>query len=211
MITVANNQKSDGAIVSSISFANASPYTNSSKGASIEVTQIADCVKTMKYKIYYGESETAVNSASTYMSSVIQNVGNVINFNKGDGYYKVVVTATDKNTETQLTKTYYAIVKFNSSSTSAPTLTLSKIAFSSANSTLKVSVSAKSDVGLSMFKYCRTNLQTGCTPNLGIAINNQTSYYEKLLVKYVSSGYKVCGIVYDINGNASKRRCVLIN
>ena len=44
MITVANNQKSDGAVVSSISFANASPYTNSSKGASIEVTQIADCV-----------------------------------------------------------------------------------------------------------------------------------------------------------------------
>ena len=204
MITVANNQKSDGAIVSSISFANASPYTNSSKTASIEVTQIADCVKSMKYKIYYGESETAVNSASTYMSSVIRNVGNVINFNKGDGYYKVVVTATDKNTETQLNKTYYAIVKFNS-------LTLSKIAFSATNSTAQVSVSAKSSVGLSMFKYCITNLQTGCTPNLQITINNQTSYYEKLLVKNVKSGYNVCGIVYDTNGNASTKQCILIN
>lgn len=204
MITVANNQKSDGAIVSSISFANASPYTNSSKTASIEVTQIADCVKSMKYKIYYGESETAVNSASTYMSSVIRNVGNVINFNKGDGYYKVVVMATDKNTETQLNKTYYAIVKFNS-------LTLSKIAFSATNSTAQVSVSAKSSVGLRMFKYCITNLQTGCTPNLQITINNQTSYYEKLLVKNVKSGYNVCGIVYDTNGNASKKQCILIN
>ena len=204
MITVANNQKSDGAIVSSISFANASPYTNSSKAASIEVTQIADCVKSMKYKIYYGESEAAVNSVSTYMSSVIRNVGNVINFNKGDGYYKVVVTATDKNTETQLNKTYYAIVKFNS-------LTLSKIAFSATNSTAQVSVSAKSSVGLSMFKYCITNLQTGCTPNMQITINNETTYYEKLLVKNVKSGYNVCGVVYDINGNASTRQCILIN
>ena len=212
MVTVANNQKSDGAIVSSISFSNAAPYTNSSKSAAIEVTQIADCIKNIAYSIYYGTNESNIEKTSIFnFNGVISSVGQVINFNKGDGYYKVIITGIDKVSGTKLTKTYYAIVKLNSSITSAPTLTLSNIAFSSASSTAKISISAKSDIGLTKFKYCKTNLQTGCTPSTEITIDNKTSYGETLIVTGVKSGYKFCGLVYDTKSNASNRKCISIN
>ena len=207
MITVANNQKSDGAVVSSISFANASPYTNSSKGASIEVTQIADCVESMKYKIYYGESETAVNNTSSFVSGTIKNIGRVINFNKGDGYYKVVITATDKKSGINLTKTYYAIVKFNQS---IPTLGLTQINFSSITSTAKIGFLVKSDAGIASIKYCSIIAQTGCNPTTSRSVGGGKSYSTTITFSNIKSGYAVCGIAYDINGLQSKRECILV-
>ena len=207
MITVANNQKSDGAVVSSISFANASPYTNSSKGASIEVTQIADCVESMMYKVYYGESATAVNNTSFFVSGTIKNIGRVINFNKGDGYYKVVVTAIDKESGINLTKTYYAIVKFNQS---IPTLELTQINFSSITSTAKIGFLVKSDAGIASIKYCSTIAQTGCNPTTSRSVGGGKSYSTTITFSNIKSGYTVCGIAYDINGLQSKRECILV-
>ena len=207
MITVANNQKSDGAIVSSISFANASPYTNSSKGASIEVTQIASCVKNLLYTLHYGTSE---NNFEKEINGIISNVGRTINFNQGDGYYKVVVTGTDKESGIKLTKTYYAIVKFNQS---IPTLELSQNYFSPVTSTAKIGFLVKSDVGINNIKYCSINVQTGCDPaktTTSRSVGGIKNFSTTITFSNIKSGYTVCGIAYDIKGLQSKRECILV-
>lgn len=213
MITVTNNQKSDGAVVSSISFANASPYTNSSKAASIEVVQLSDCASSYKYKTYYGTTQN--NVSTQVMSGIITKTGFSINFFKSgdtsDGYYKTVITATDNKTGATLTKTYYAIVKFGSSVSSDPKISLSQDSFTASASTARVTVTATSNYGLTSIRYCKSNLQTGCPPDTPKTLNNNATYKETLTFTGVKVGYSVCAVAYNNKGNVSDKVCILIN
>ena len=62
-----------------------------------------------------------------------------------------------------------------------------RIPFSSASSTAKISISAKSDIGSTKFKYCKTNLQTGCTPSTEIS---------KYIAKKEDECYRVVKILW---------------
>ena len=148
------------------------------------------------------------------MSGIITKTGFSINFFKSgdtsDGYYKTVITATDNNTGATLTKTYYAIVKFNSSTSSDPKVTLSQTSFSPSTSKAEVLLSATSNYGLTSVRYCKSNLQTGCTPDTNVTLSNNRTWSQRLTFTGVNVGYSVCAVAYNNKGNISDKVCILI-
>ena len=199
MIEVENNSKSTGAVVSSNSFANASPFTSSNayttsvKAPGIKILSIDDCVTSMQYKIYYGTTKDNLTLVS-YSSNV--KVDNAIYFNKGNGYYKVVIEATSESKT--LTKNYYAIVSI------PPTVTLNLTSYNSntKKAIFKLQVSANKYLKKAM--YCKDiqGLQNGCNPlNMSnpyvYNVSNSKTIYTDLTFDNMKEGYKICVIAVD--------------
>lgn len=107
MITISHNEKGV-AIVSTISFANTKPFLKGTQTPTLEVTQLS-CVKSLKYYVYYGETEKTIKSKAV-STGTIYKVGNKISLKNGKGYYRIEVKGTDTN-GVSLSKIYYAVVE----------------------------------------------------------------------------------------------------
>ncbi len=210
MITVANNCKEYGTVVSSNSFSSAKPYTNKSIAPQIEVTNLDSCASSFKYAIYYGLTENSIGSSSVSSGSLTK-VGSKISLSKGDGYYKIVITANSNGAE--LKKYYYAIVKRGDSATK-PIITLTKNSFNRTLGTASITFNASSlYFNIKEIKYCSTNLISCSITSTSQKITPPVStknYKPVMTVRNLKAGYHVCAIAYDVNGNASTRQCIEI-
>lgn len=198
MITVANNQKTNGTTVSNYSYSQAKPFLKTQPVPGVEVSAIADCVKDITYKIYYGADEDKVNSASYSVKGSITKVGQTINFNKGDGCYRLEVTGIDTGSNSELKKEYYAVVK-----TEVSSLTLKINKFGTNGDNIILLVSANSTVGLKNLRYCVTTSSSGCsnyTSNMTLSGKSATKTITIEKPTRVQTQY-ICAALFDTNGN----------
>lgn len=204
MITIANNQKNNGTTVSNYSYSQAKPFLKSQPVPGVEITALADCVKNVVYRIYYGITEEEANKSIAYVSANITKVGQTINFNKGDGYYRLEVIGKDTGNSSEVKKEYYAVVK-----TGESTLELNISKFLTSGNNITLLVGAKSTVGLKNLRYCTTTNISGCSnygSNLTLSGNNAT---KSITIENISRTQYICGALYDINGN-KKEKCFTI-
>ena len=194
-------------IVSSIGFDRTSPYMNASKTPQIKVTKIDSCVKksTLNYVAYYGTTKTNL----TYYRNKRVALNETISFDQGDGYYKVIVSATTTDSK-QLSKIYYATVSRNSAK---PTIKLTLINYNTSTNIAKISFSAKSNSNLKISKilYCSSPNQEGCTPSKSFSISQNTNVSSIRNLSSVQRNYTVCATAYDTNNVMSIVDCIKIS
>lgn len=208
MITIENNQKSNGTKVSTISFANAVAYKNSTITPGITVTQVASCVTDVIYNIIYGKTEQdALKAAVSYTGRVTSN-NQTINFNKGDGYYILRIKAKDTASGTWLTKDYYAIVAIGTQ----PKLSVKFVSYNTTTKKAKLNfISTSTNGTLKEYKYCKTKIQGGCTITTNSTIVKASNTYHNTTFEISANQLEtVCAVVYNSNGVASERQCVMI-
>ena len=209
IVTIENLGRTDvnPSTVSSISFDNTKPFTNANKTPQIKVTKIDSCVKisTLNYVAYYGTTKTNL----TYYRNKRVAFNETISFDQGDGYYKVIVSATTTDSK-QLSKIYYATVSRNSAK---PTIKLTLINHNTSTNIAKISFSAKSNSNLKISKilYCASPNQEGCTPSKSFSISQNTSVASIRNLSSVQRNYTVCATAYDTNNVMSIVDCIKIS
>lgn len=198
------------AVVSTISFDNAKPFTRSGITPTIELTKYSSCIKTLNYTIYYGTTKDNVNTK--LKSGTVSRLGDKIQLDDKKGYYRIDFTGKTISDNTTLTKTYYAYVEKTNSVTD----------YMSISSTYKNSkrtfTITKKDSKLKRVYYCVSS-SNNCTPSLrSMNLNStKTIYFGYINMEHLntfnnimtkerynkqpsaSSGYKVCFAPY--NGN----------
>ena len=208
MITISHNGKNDGAVVSTISFSNTEPFTNSSLTPTLTVTDFADCLSYATYYIYYGTTTSNISGIAS-STGTIRNSGATIKLDQGNGYYKILVKGYDSANNKYLNKYYYAHVNNNSSS--APNI----ISFTSVKGisllNLKINTT-KGGANLRSISYCLIKTSTALSCSDFRTIRTFTSTTESFngtitVSPYVSSYYGACIKVTDINGK-TKPQCI---
>ena len=218
MTYITHNGSSKGAIISQYSFSGAKAFTGMTEKPKITFSGVSDCMDRISYKVYYGATSSDVTSNAGSGSGV--KIGSTITLNNGDGYYKIVLTGYLKNTTgVDFTKTYYAIVKNGSSSTSSDT-TLPYVSTLEGTKTSGTAIYLKTQIsetgsGLKQVKYCFTS-GSSCTPAGNLATYTSFQKGNALLVSKTiqltnTSSYKnVCVQAIDGALNSSKVKCVAI-
>ena len=221
MLTIKHNESKDiysdiYAVVSTISFDNAKPFTRSGLTPTLELTQFnSECIKFLNYTIYYGTTKDNVNTK--YRSGKILKLGDKIVLDDKNGYYRIEITGQTRTDSTYLKKTYYAYVEKTHSVTDYMTI---KQTYSNSKRTFTMT---KNDSKLKRVYYCVSS-GSNCSPSVaqkGLTNSKKVYYgyinmtkdsFPKSMTKgaynqtpSLSKGYKICFAPYNGNIIISKQ------
>ena len=209
MITISHNGSNSGAIVSTISFSNTKPFTNSSLTPTLTVTDLSDCVDSVNYYVYYGTTSSNISGIAS-SNGTIRNSGATIKLDKGNGYYKILVKGYDSSKKQYLNKYYYAHVNTGTSSSTSPTIT--KFEVTRNGSLLRLNISTtKGSADLDTIDYCliSTSTAVSCSDYRTIKKLYGAGSFSGTLTEtaYRSTYYGVCIRVVGENGRY-RQSCV---
>ena len=209
MITISHNGSNSGAIVSTISFSNTKPFTNSSLTPTLTVTDLSDCVDSVNYYVYYGTTSSNISGIAS-SNGTIRNSGTTIKLNQGNGYYKILVKGYDSSKKQYLNKYYYAHVNTGTSSSTSPTIT--KFEVTRNGSLLRLNISTtKGSADLDTIDYCliSTSTAVSCSDYRTIKKLYGAGSFSGTLTEtaYRSTYYGVCIRVVGENGRY-RQSCV---
>ena len=209
MITISHNGSNSGAIVSTISFSNTKPFTNSSLTPTLTVTDLSDCVDSVNYYVYYGTTSSNISGIAS-SNGTIRNSGATIKLNQGNGYYKILVKGYDSSKKQYLNKYYYAHVNTGTSSSTSPTIT--KFEVTRNGSLLRLNISTtKGSADLDTIDYCliSTSTAVSCSDYRTIKKLYGAGSFSGTLTEtaYRSTYYGVCIRVVGENGRY-RQSCV---
>jgi len=133
--------------------------------AGMKVTTFDSCIKNVKYKLEKGTTESNLTT-SVSSATFASKVGDIIYFNKGNGYYKYTITITDNNNNTYK-KYYYAYLDGSSTNTTGST--------NASSGAINISVLSKSaDVTSAKCKFKITSSIGGLEYYFGSSNDKQT-------------------------------------
>ena len=209
MITISHNGSNSGAIVSTISFSNTKPFTNSSLTPTLTVTDLSDCVDSVNYYVYYGTTSSNISGIAS-SNGTIRNSGSTIKLEHGNGYYKILVKGYDSSKKQYLNKYYYAHVNTGTSSSTSPTIT--KFEVTRNGSLLRLNISTtKGSADLDTIDYCliSTSTAVSCSDYRTIKKLYGAGSFSGTLTEtaYRSTYYGVCIRVVGENGRY-RQSCV---
>ena len=209
MITISHNGSNSGAIVSTISFSNTKPFTNSSLTPTLTVTDLSDCVDSVNYYVYYGTTSSNISGIAS-SNGTIRNSGTTIKLNQGNGYYKILVKGYDSSKKQYLNKYYYAHVNTGTSSSTSPTITKFEVTRNGRLLRLNISTT-KGSSDLSRIDYCliKNSTAVSCDDYRTIKKLYGAGSFSGTLTEtaYRSTYYGVCIRVVGENGR-HRQSCV---
>lgn len=196
MTNIEHNGKKNGAIVSTIKFSQAKPFTGMNETPYLLFNDVADCLDKRKvtYEVYYGSDEN--NIVSMKQTGTVD-VGTKIYLNRGSGYYKIMITGyLSSNLTKKLTKYYYAIVGEQNN-----ILKSNYKYYDYSTKMLYIDYSDNKLASDAKIRYCIT--QTECTPT-------SSSYQvigNSVAIPNIEMGRRICSAIFVNDTITNNREC----
>lgn len=193
IVKITHDGSSQGAIISSIQWANASPF---SKAAVITITSVADCAKDGKfsYKIYRGTTSSNVSTLHASGTNLAKGTNIKI---AASGYFNLKITVTTTSGD-QITKDYYVIISMDS-------LKYSYKYYDAEANLAYINLSGNNLVsGSKVIRYCLSSTSCVPTTNNNFISSNTTS---DIIIRNVTKGQKICMAIFENGVRITETKC----